>query len=317
VTSETFYRYADSLIEVIELSMPLRIPLRVEQIFLEQGRVTQHASFQVDWAFLNWYFPLESEQGNDPDAIYHVLDPNGRFVYVEDYIYEGERLVRIFSDHEAPGTPSFQVEERFTYDEAGKLQRIEKTFSNGVTEIAYQRRSKGETFQSMRTAAVAKMIDATIERLRTAQITERLYCIELAYQAGEHHFPPSIVLGLESHRQQLLASGDPDARYSLFAPVMEARPDNDLWLEITDPDTLTLCQRLEQEIQISEKWTTATRILREVAATLTHYDWTGILDVTPDFVVFAIDPEIDNLETALRASVSKEQIWEWKKQGWL
>jgi hypothetical protein len=33
--------------------------------------------------------------------------------------------------------------------------------------------------------------------------------------------------------------------------------------------------------------------------------------------VFAIDPEIDNLETALRASVSKEQIREWKRQGWL
>jgi hypothetical protein len=317
---ETFYHYDDGLIEVVEFSTPPRIPLRVEQIFLEQNRVTRHTSFQMDWAFLNWYFPLESEQSNDPDTIDHVLDPNGRIIHLENYLYEGERLVRIFSHYKNPngsGVPSHQVEERLTYDEAGKLKRIEWAFSNGVTEVAYQKRAKGETFQSIRAAAVEKMIEAIIERLRTARITEKLYCIELVYQAGEHHFPPSIVLGLESRRQEILASTDSDTHCAMFAPIMNARPDNGLWIEITDPDTLVHCQRLEQEIAVGEKWTTATRILRDIAAALTQYDWTGILDVTPDFVVFAIDHEMDDLEAALRASASKEQIREWKKKGWL
>lgn len=311
---ETFYRYTDNLIEVVEFSMPPRIPISVEQVFVEHNQVTQNACFR-----LNGYSPSPL-YNRDPDALYEWLGPMGRFVILDNHLYEGDHLTRVQSYREAPtscGPPSFQFEEHFAYDEAGKLQRIERVFGDGRTEIAYQRRMKGETFQTIRAAAVEKMTDAIVERLRAARITEKVYSIELAYRTVAHHFPPYLVLGLESHRQQLLASGDPDARYYVFTPVMNARPDNGLWFDITDPDTLTHCQRLEQEIRMGEKWSTATRILREVAAALTHYDWTGILDITPDFVVFAIDHEIDNLETALRASVSKEQIREWKKKGWL
>ncbi len=188
--------------------------------------------------------------------------------------------------------------------------------------MVYQKRAPGETFKSIRAAVTQKMIEAVVERLRAAHITETLCCIELAYQAVTHYFPPYIVLGLESHRQQLLASRHPDARFYILTPYMlpliTSTPlDKSLWLEISDPATLEACQQLEQEIQTGEKWTTATRILREVAAALTRYDWTGILDRTPDFFVLAIDHEMDEFEEALRASVSPEQIREWKKKGWL
>jgi hypothetical protein len=312
---EALYRYGESLTEIVEFSPPPRIPIRVEQIFHDQGRVTRHASFQ-----LNGYAPLYSQKGKDPDALYEWLGPNGRFVGLENYDYEGDRLTAIRAYREAPtgaSDPSFQYEEHFSYDDAGKLQRIERVFSYGATEVIYQKRAPGETFKSIRAAATQKMIAAVVERLRAAHIAEKLCCIELAYRAVTHYFPPYIVLGPESHRQQLLNSGDPDARYYIFTPVLDARPDNGLWLEITDPETLEVCQRLDQEIQTGEKWTTATRILREVAAALTRYDWTGILDTTPDFVVFAIDHEMDDLEAALRACVSKEQIRAWKKKGWL
>lgn len=311
---ETFYRYTDNLIVGVEFSMPPRIPLSVEQVFVEHNRVTRYACFR-----LNGYAPSPL-YNKDPDALYEWLGSMGRFVILDNYNYDGDRLTRIQSYREAPiscGPSSFRFEERFAYDETGKLHRIERTFDDGRTEILYQKRAKGETFQSIRAAAVEQLKHAIIERLCEAHITERLYCIELSYRAVAHHFPPYLVLGLESHRQQLLASSNADGHYALFAPVMDARPDNGLWLDITDSDTLTHCQRLEQEIQMGEKWTTATRILRELAADLTQYDWAGILEVTPDFVVFAIDHEMDDLEAALRASVSKEQLREWKKKGWL
>jgi hypothetical protein len=295
--------------------MPPRIPIHVEQIYYDQGRVRRYASFR-----LNGYTPLYSQKGKDPDALYEWLGPNGRFFNLEDYVYDGDHLSTIRAYREVPtgaSDPSFQFEERFSYDETGKLWRIERVFSDGAVEVTYQKRAPGETFKSIRAAATQKMITAVVERLRAAHVAEKLCCIELAYQAVSHHFPPYIVLGPESHRQRLLDSDDPDARFYIFTPVLDARPDNDLWLEISDPDTLEACQRLEQEIQTGEKWTTATRILREVAATLTRYDWTGILDTTTDFVVFAIDHEMDELEAALRASVSPEQIREWKKKGWL
>jgi hypothetical protein len=90
-------------------------------------------------------------------------------------------------------------------------------------------------------------------------------------------------------------------------------------LEIDDPDTLEICGQLESEIKSGEKWRTATSILRDVAAALTRYDWNGLLETTADFVVFAIDWEAegDHLADVLEASVSKEQLREWKTKGWL
>jgi hypothetical protein len=307
--SETLYSYSDALVEVIEYSVPPRIPLKAQQTFLQDGRVVRHLSFRV-----NGYTPLYSRKGRDPDAFYEWLGPNGRFRTVEEYVYDGARLAQILVYQEAPGAGAFTTEERFRYDQAGKLLGIERFYQTGASRIVYRRRPRGQTFSSIRQTATQTMIEAIVERLRAEQVRERLYCIELAYESAIHHFPPQIILGPERYRQDLLTSSDPDAPFYVFAPLFQGQ-----WLEIDDPATLEICGLLEQEIQAGQKWETARRILREVAAALTRHDWRGILDVTPDFVVYAIDHELeaDYLEEALLASVSKQQVAEWKAQGWL
>lgn len=308
---ETFYTYANSLAEIIEFSVPPRIPLKVQHVFYEDGRVIRHISFR-----LNGYTPLYSQKGRDPEALYEWLGRNGRFKQAEQYIYEGSRLIAILSYSEVPGISPFEAEERFTYDESGKLLRIDRLSESGSSQLVYRKRDKGQTFKSIREAATQKMIESVIERLRNENIREKLCCVELSYQAVSHHFPPSIVLGLESDRQSLLESGNSDACYYVFAPALMGPP---RWLEITDPDTLEICSQLEQEVQMGEKWETARVILRDVAAALTRHDWRGILDVTPDFVVFAIDWEMegDHLAAVLGASASEEQLHQWQEKGWL
>jgi hypothetical protein len=233
---------------------------------------------------------------------------------VEQYVYDGARLAQILVHQEAPGAGSFSTEERFTYDEASKLLRIERFHENGTSRIVYQRRSRGQTFASIRQAATQQLVAAIVDRLRAEQIQERLYCIELAYESASHHFPPAIVPGTERYRQHLLDSNDPDTWFHIFAPLVQG-----MWLEITEPATLEICALLEQEIQAGQRWATATQILRDVAAALTGYDWRGILDVTPDFVVYAIDHELeaDHLEEVLRASATPEQVQDWQRKGWL
>jgi hypothetical protein len=54
-----------------------------------------------------------------------------------------------------------------------------------------------------------------------------------------------------------------------------------------------------------------------LAKTLTAQDWAGILDVTSDFVVFAIDHVFTPTEEALKASASQPQIDEWRLKGLL
>ena len=52
-------------------------------------------------------------------------------------------------------------------------------------------------------------------------------------------------------------------------------------------------------------------------AALSRHDWSGELDVTDDFVAFAIDPELDDLEQALSASASHDRVAAWRARGWL
>ncbi|MGW8251289.1 MAG: hypothetical protein ACWGO1_11655, partial [Anaerolineales bacterium] len=308
---ETFYTYDDDLMEIIEYSVPPRIPLKVQQIHSENGRVTRHASFR-----LNGYTPLYSQKGSHPQELYEWLGYNGRFKLVEEYIYDGERLTHIQRYSETPGMAPYKDEEVFSYDEAGKLARIERTDENGQRRLLFRKREKGQTFKSLREAASRKMIEAIVQRLRTESIRQKLCYLELFYQSGDSHFPPAIFLGLEKDRQKLLASANTDARYHVFALGLVGEPRH---LEITDPETLEICSQLEQEIAAGQKWDTARDVLREVAAALTRFDWGGILDITPDFVVFAIDWEMegDHLAEVLGASISKEQLQEWKNKGWL
>ena len=308
---ETFYLYSDARIEIIEFSVPPRIPLDVQQIDLEEGRAVRLARFR-----LNGYTPLFSEKGKNPDELYEWLGPNGRIRLVERYVYEGDRLASILVDSETPGIGAHAYEERFTYDPDGKLARIDRFHAGVRPHLVYRRRVKGETFGSIRKTATRMLIDAVADRLAAERIVEKVCFIELSYRAGDVHFPPLVIIGLEEERRRTLASDDPDAPFFAFNPAMLGPI---TFVEIDDPATLEICDRLEQEIREEARWTTATRILRDAAAELTRRDWSGILDVTPDFVVFAIDWEMegDDLEEILAASASREQIQVWKRKGWL
>jgi hypothetical protein len=308
---ETFYNYNETLVEIIGFSIPPHVPLKVEQIFYEKDRVIQYVYFE-----LNGYTPLYSTKGKDPDVLYRWLGPKGRLKTVEQYIYDSNYLTKILSYHEMPGASPFNFEEHLSYDHTGKLLRIEGFYEDGSSRVLYRKRQKNQTFNSIRKIATQKMIEAIIGRLRTENIKEKLYCIELSYRSVTNYFPPGIILGPETYRQNLLNSNNPEARYYVFTPIFH-RPEQ--WLQITDPDALEYCGLLEQEIQAKSRWETATNILRDVAAVLTRYDWTGILDITPDFVVYAIDHEMegDDLGNVLSASASNEQLLEWKKKGWL
>jgi hypothetical protein len=312
--AETFFCYSDTLAEIIEFSVPPRIPLKVQQIIYEDERVIRHVSFR-----LNGYTALYSEMGQDPDELYDWLGPNGRSQQVEQYFYDGDRLTHLLLYSKHPGSPPLNIinaEESFSYDDAGKLLRIERRYESGERQILYQRREKGQTLKSLQENATQKMIAAIVERLQAENIRQKLCCIELSYRTVSRYFPPLILLGFDEDRQRLLASGDAQDRYSAFAPALLGQI---RYLEINDPEALEICSQLEGEILSRQRWRTATSILRNVAAALTRYDWNGILNTTADFVVFAIDWEMegDQLPAVLGASVSKEQINEWKIKGWL
>jgi hypothetical protein len=308
--SETFYRYTPEQIESIEFSVPPHIPLDIQHLSLENDRVVFYAGFR-----LNGYTPLYGIKGKNPDDLYEWLGVYGRFKTGEAYSYDQTRLNSISGYYEVPGIPAYSAQEQFTYNEHGKLLNIDRFYANGQKQVIYRERRKGQTFQAMRAEATQKLVEAIVQRVKAANIQETVYCIELYYQKWSGQFPPAIIPVPESYRLKLIQSADPGARTGIFLPTSE----KDWFFQINDPQTLEMCRVLAQEIQRGEKWNTATRILRDVAAALTLYDWSHILTVTPDFVVYALDPEMegDQLVEVLSSSVSNRQIQEWINKGWL
>ena len=151
-------------------------------------------------------------QENQPAGQAKIL----RFKLVEEYIYDHDRLARILAYNETPGILPYKTEERFSYDDRGDLLSIKRFYENGQSQFVYQKKEKGQTFKSIRDAAGQKLVEAVVQRLRDEKIREKLFCIELSYQAVLHHCPPLIFLGREDDRQRLLNSGNPDARYAMF-----------------------------------------------------------------------------------------------------
>ena len=310
--SEHFYHYLPDRVEVFGFSAAPHtpIPLSIHQIFFEKGKVKFFGSFRV-----NGYSPVYSEKGADPEHFYKWLGPNGRFINAEAYIYEGKRLKAISGYSEVPGIGPHSWQEQFMYNEAGTLLSIDRVFNNGQKQAVYRKRKKGQTFQDIREEATNKLVEAITQRVRAANIQEKVYCIELSYNKFAEQFPPCIIVTPESYRSKILQSRNSRDRLCIFSPIFE----NEWFFTIEDPKTTELCEILEQEIRAGDRWDEATSILREVAAILTHQDWANVLDTTSDFVVFALDPELEGQDIIeiLRSSVSEKQIQEWVDKGWL
>jgi len=309
---ENFYHYLPDRIEIIGFSAAPHppLPLSIQQIFFEKGKVKFSASFRV-----NGYSPLYREKGADPDGLYAWLGPNGRFVSAEAYIYEGKRLNAISGYSQVPGIGPHSWQEQFRYDADGTLLSIDRVFENGQKQAVYRKRTKGQTFQDIREEAVNTLVAAITQRVRAANIQEKVYCIELPYNKFAEQFPPSILILPESYRSKMLQSHDPRDRRCIFSPVFE----NEWLFTLDDPQTMEICAVLEQEIRAGDRWYDAASILRDVAAILTRQDWTNVLDTTSDFVVFALDPELEGQELVevLSSSVSEKQIQDWVEKGWL
>ena len=137
--------------------------------------------------------------------------------------------------------------------------------------------------------------------------TGPVYCLELSYQAVTQYFPPLVTLGFEADRKPLR---EPDLA---FRPMLSGGRT----VELPDPDRMEACRQFDQEVRSRGKWPLGTRMLREASAMLTRHDWRGTMDVTDDFVAFALDPELDDLEEALSASASHDRVAAWRARGWL
>ncbi len=311
---ETFIRYDAEHVEAVTFSTVTgtAIPGEVEHFYRLNDRVERYASFK-----LNGFGPGPQYHGDhSPDGIKKLFSHESGIIRThETYEYEDDRVARIRVRHEGFFPDPWEYVEYVSYDGKGSVEQI-KAIGKDYERVLYRKPLRGQTLTSVLAAAQSGLAEAIPQVLAQAKFTELLYCVELWYRAADFYFPPVIIPGFERDRQRILANKPPQEWWQVWTPELDRNQPFPPY-PTTDPAVLETCERAEQEIHTREAWNQGRKVLEGMAKVLTDRDWSGILEVTADFVVFAIDHELTPIEEALKASVPRQQIDEWRSKGWL
>jgi hypothetical protein len=307
---ELFARHTPERIEQITYSAVTGTPIpgQAEHFAINaDGTISRYASFR-----LNGYGPGPAFRGRlDPDSLRALFGPTGGVGRTHDtYHYREGRVERITNLRVSHNLSLAHTEYRVEYDAQGRVERIVR--SGEREEVAYQRRKSGESLSALLKAANAALHSAIPEAMRRAAFPEPLYCLVLNFRSVTQYYPPYLLPGFARERDRQLAAGDLS---QVWRPLPTSRQAWPLY-PINDSSALEACARAEHAINTAEAWDQAERSLRALARDLHRLDWSALMPVTPDFVVYALNYE-DDAMPALRASASAAQLRSWRQRGLL
>lgn len=94
------------------------------------------------------------------------------------------------------------------------------------------------------------------------------------------------MLKLEAERRRIVERGE-EVTYYLWAP--DESEETNLYLPYRDELLDNHCRLHCQLMAVKEDYSSAKKALRNAAKALNELDWPKLLDVTPDFIVAAVD----------------------------
>ncbi|WP_327001293.1 hypothetical protein OHA72_40065 [Dactylosporangium sp. NBC_01737] len=233
----------------------------------------------------------------------------------EAYRYTGPHVTWIWVYHgSATGTPGRRLEpvRPFTSisaeHDADGLRRLE-VHSGDAADLRYERPPPAFTVDEACRAVHRELVRTIPATVAALAADGAAYCVVLAY-ASANPLDVLVHVGLDADRRTLLAQGSGDAVWNPDDLAAEAQADLD-----AVADTARL---LGQELALidaedvggprprgSER---ARRLFCAVAADLNTLDWTGSLPPTDDFVVYAVDVELADLERNLPACLPPDRL---------
>lgn len=273
----------------------------------------------------------------DGPRIVHEHNFGSRHGSERHYEWEGSRLHRILSmgwrhdwvradSKQFSGLdPNSHTEQNFEYDELGRLDRIvERSLNKDGTlykglppRINYQRPKKEETIPHL-----AKNIERMLREQIPAGVAAvrgkgPFYCLLICY-CGEDFgagWPPVLTLKPEAETRRIVEHGG-EVAYCLWAP--DESDETNVYVRYGDEALENHCRLHAQLMDVKQDYTSARKILRNVAKALNELDWPKMLDVTPDFVVAAVDNTGEfELVDDIKACVPRAKFASLKERGWI
>lgn len=280
----TYVSYAENLIELVHYQQPDRLVNVRRRVFDGPRLVREH---------------LFHDGGGQEERFEWNQDRVIRIVglgWKHDRIrWSGER-----TNSESVVLPGYKAtgwtEERFEYDGLGRLDRILVFWlnSDGTVDqdlpprINYERPKKNESIPQMAKEIERMLVEQIPPAVAKARGKGPFYCLLICY-CGEDFgasWPPMLMLKPEAERRRIVERGE-EVKYYLWAP--DESDETNVYLRYRDEKLDNHCRLHCQLMAVKNDYSSAKKALRNAAKTLNELDWSKRLDVTPDFIVAAVD----------------------------
>ena len=209
-------------------------------------------------------------------SIYSAFDNNTwseRTMY-----YEGNKLIR----QEKKGIDYIDNTLLYTYDKLRELNSI--TSETGY--VYYKKKDKKISYKALSEKAVERYYALLVPTIKAYPVKEPLYCINLSFDY-QNILPTRIGFGLESDKQKWNETyGERVDRYlwntAEYAHIIDIEPNE---------EDATLFDLFNQETEMQEKSSAATKLLVACAKRLKE-EWSSLdIPSTDDFVIVVGDEE--------------------------
>ena len=263
----------------------------VERRYTEfKGQCYETFYFREDSQIISYRFEYSEEKECDNVKIFIYKDGLLQYIYSafeEHYLeetmyYKGNKLIRRKTKGLDYYSNPIDNTLLYTYDMLGKLNSI----TNETGYVYYQKKDKKISYKALSERVAERFYALLIPAIKAYPIPEPLYCLNIAFDY-QYIMPPIIGFGTESKRLEWKESYGKRADGLLWNTADYAHT-----VEIeTDNEDTALFELFNQETEMQEKNSAATKLLVTCAKRLKE-EWASLgIPSTDDFVVVVSDIE--------------------------
>ena len=255
-----------------------------------KGQCYETFYFREDSQIISYRFEYSEEKECDNVKIFIYKDGLLQYIYSafeEHYLeetmyYKGNKLIRRKTKGLDYYSNPIDNTLLYTYDVLGELNSI----TNETGYVYYQKKDKKISYKALSERVAERFYALLIPAIKAYPIPEPLYCLNIAFDY-QYIMPPIIGFGTESKRLEWKESYGKRADGLLWNTADYAHT-----VEIeTDNEDAALFDLFNQETEMQEKSSAATKLLVACAKRLKE-EWSSLdIPSTDDFVVVVSDEE--------------------------
>ena len=194
-----------------------------------------------------------------------------------------------------------------TYDTRGKV-----ISDVDLSEVEEEKPlPKGVTLKTQAKEIRKRLVEAVVKTLTKLKLKQPVYCLALNYDCeGNPILPPMLAIGLDSERQARLKKGGKDAKLDIWEPEQMSLFAKEKTDEVISDDKKLqeACDYYNRLLEKQGDNAPAHKLLNEIAAELCRMNWKGKLNTTVDFIAYAVDTDLADLQKNLKQSVPADRL---------